>query len=113
MDALFYCCLVAKSCLALFVTPWAVARQALLSTGLSGQKYWRGLPFPSPWDLHDAGVKTLSPALVGRFFSTEPPGKPLMATGGHVFLPPRVPSGLSTPLLAGPTTADECASFAY
>ena len=84
MDALFYSCLVATSRLTLFVTPWAGAHQALLSMGLPRQKYWSGLPFPSPWDLHDTGVKTSSPALEGRFFTTELPGKPLTA--------PRVPS---------------------
>ena len=32
----------------LFVTPWTVACQASLSVGFSWQKYWSGLPFPSP-----------------------------------------------------------------
>ena len=36
-----------------------------------------GLPFPSPGDLPDPGIKSMSPALVGEFFTTEPPGKPL------------------------------------
>ena len=31
----------------LFVTPWAVARQAPLSMEFSRQEYWSGLPFPS------------------------------------------------------------------
>ena len=35
----------------LCVTPWAAARQAPLSTGFPRQKYWGGLPFPSPGDL--------------------------------------------------------------
>ena len=30
------------------VIPWTVAHQAPLSTGLSSQEYWSGLPFPSP-----------------------------------------------------------------
>ena len=37
------------------------------------------LPFPSPGDLPGPGIKPtspVSPALVGRFFTTEPPGKP-------------------------------------
>ena len=29
-------------------TLWTAAHQAPLSTGFSRQKYWRGLPFPSP-----------------------------------------------------------------
>ena len=32
----------------LFAIPWTVAYQALLSMGFSRQKYWSGLPFPSP-----------------------------------------------------------------
>ena len=42
------------------------------------QKYWSGLPFPLPGDLPDPGIEPLSPALAGRFFTTEPPGKPLL-----------------------------------
>jgi len=33
------------------------------------------LPFPPPGDLPDPGIKLLSPALEGRFFTTAPPGK--------------------------------------
>ena len=53
------------------------ACQAPLSMGLSRQEYWSGLPFPPPGDLSDLGIKPKSPALAGRFFTTEPPGKPL------------------------------------
>ena len=47
--------------------------------GISRQKYWSGLPFPTPGDLSDPGFKTkssASPTLAGRFFNTEPPEKP-------------------------------------
>ena len=64
------------SCLQLFATPWTVAHQALLSMGFSRQKYWNMLPFPSPGDLSNLGIKPMSLALTGRFFTTEPPGKP-------------------------------------
>ena len=47
----------------LFATPWTVAYQALLSMGFSWQEYWSGLPFPSPGDLPDPGIKPGSPAL--------------------------------------------------
>ena len=43
----------------------------------SRQEYWSGLPFPIPRDLPDPGIEPLclaSPALAGRFFSTEPQG---------------------------------------
>ena len=46
----------------LFATPQTVARQALLSMEFSRQEYWSGLPFPSPGDLPDPGIKG-SPAL--------------------------------------------------
>ena len=58
-----------------FYTPWTVTHQALLSTGFPRQ-FWSGLPFLSPGDLPDPGVKPWSPELAGRFFITEPPGKP-------------------------------------
>ena len=57
----------------LLVTPWTVAHQAPLSMGFSNQEYWSGLPFPSPGDLPDPGIKPASlssPALAGGFFTT-------------------------------------------
>ena len=59
---------------------WAVAFQAPLSMGFPKQEYWSVLPFPSPGDLPDPGIKPespVSPALAGGFFTTEPPGKPI------------------------------------
>ena len=44
-----------------------------LSLGFRRQEYWSGLPFPSPGDVPDPGIKPASPALAGRFFTTEPP----------------------------------------
>ena len=48
-----------------------------LSMGFSRQEYWSGLPFPSPRDLPNPGIKPASPALAGRFFTIEPLGKPI------------------------------------
>ena len=59
-----------------FETPGTVARQALLSMGFPRQEEWSGLPFPSPGDPPDPGIKPMSPALAGGFFTTEPLGKP-------------------------------------
>ena len=53
------------------------SRQAPLSKRFPRQEHWSGLPFPSPEALPDPGIKLASSALVGRFFTTEPPGKPL------------------------------------
>ena len=47
----------------LFATPWTVAYQASPSIGFSRQGHWSGLPFPSPGDLPDPGIKPGSPAL--------------------------------------------------
>ena len=47
----------------LFETPWTVAYQAPPSVEFSRQKYWSGLPFPSPRDLPDPGTEPRSPAL--------------------------------------------------
>ena len=58
-----------------FVTPWTAVHQAPLSMGVSRQEYWSGLPFPSLGDLPNPGTEPTSPALAGRFFTTEPPGK--------------------------------------
>ena len=63
------------SCVQLFATPWTVAHQAPLSMAFPRQEYWSGLPFPPPGDLPDPGIEPASPALAGRFFTTEPPGK--------------------------------------
>ena len=44
------------SCVRLFVTPWTVACQALLSMGFSMQEYWSGLPRPPQGDLPHPGI---------------------------------------------------------
>ena len=43
--------------------------------GFSRQECWSGLSFPFPEDLPDQGIQPTSPALAGRFFTTESPGK--------------------------------------
>ena len=59
--------------------PWTVAHQAPLSMGFPRQENWNGLPFPFPGDLPNQGIEHMypvTPVLEGRFFTTEPPGKP-------------------------------------
>ena len=71
-------CVCVQSCLTL-ATPWTVAHHASLYTGFSRQEYRSGLPFPSPGDLPDPRIEPESldsPASAGKFFTTEPPGKP-------------------------------------
>ena len=67
----------------LFATLWTTVRQTHLSLGFSRQEYWSGLPCPLPEYLPDPGIEPtslLSPALVGRFFTTS-------ATWGATELP--------------------------
>ena len=62
-----------------FAIPWSVAHQAPLSMKFSRREYWSGLSFPPIGDLSNPGIKltsSVSPALMGRFFNTELPGKP-------------------------------------
>ena len=60
----------------LFATPWTVASEAPLSMG-----YWSGLPFPSPGDLPNPGIKPRSPALQADALSSELPRKQIIRNG--------------------------------
>ena len=64
------------SCIWLFMTPWTVAHQTPLVMGFPRQECWSVLSFPSPGDRPNLGIELASPALAGRFFTAEPPGKP-------------------------------------
>ena len=78
-SCLWICMLSCFSCVQLCMAPWSIAHQAPLPTGFLQQESWSGLPFPPPGDLPDPGIKPsspVSPALPGRFFTPEPPGKP-------------------------------------
>ena len=65
------------------VCVWSVVSDSLrpqtpLSMEFSRQEYWSGLPFPTPGDLPDPGIKPaflMSPASAGGFFTTAPPRK--------------------------------------
>ena len=48
------------------------------------QAYCSRLPFPSLGDLPDPGIEPTSPALAGRFFTTDPPGKSSLYV--HVYM---------------------------
>ena len=74
-----YVCVKVKllSRVRLFAIPWAVAYQAPLSMGFSGQQSWSGLPFPSSGDLPNPGIEHGSPTLQTDALPFEPPGKSL------------------------------------
>ena len=46
-----------------------------LSRGFARLEYWSGLPFSSLGDLPRSEIKPVSPALAGKFFTTDLPGK--------------------------------------
>ena len=50
----------------------------------SRQEYWSGLPFPSPGDLPNPGIKLRSPALQADSLLAEPQGKPKNTGVGHL-----------------------------
>ena len=75
INFVLYVCVCVFCCAQLFATPWIVAHQAPLSMGFSRQEYRSELTFLSPEDLPDTGIPCAPPALAGRFFTTEPPGK--------------------------------------
>ena len=71
-----YCCLLTKSCLA-HLDPTNCCPPGSSVLEFSRQEYWSRLPFPFPGDLSHTRIKPeppASPALAGRFFTTEPPG---------------------------------------
>ena len=48
--------------------------EASPSLEFSRQEYWSGLPFPSPGDLRNPGIKPGSPTMQADALPSEPPG---------------------------------------
>ena len=67
--------LVAQSCLIL-CDPVNYNLPGSFVHGISRHEYLSGLPFPSPGDLPNPGIKPQSPALQADSLPSEPPGKP-------------------------------------
>ena len=67
-------CVCMCVCAQLFATPlMPIAYQSPLSMEFSRLEYWSRLPFPSPGDLPNPGIKSMflaSPALAGEFLIT-------------------------------------------
>ena len=63
----FRCYVMAESCDPVDLSP--------PGSSFPRQEYWSGLPFPLPGDLPHPGTEHASAALVGGFFTSEPPGK--------------------------------------
>ena len=71
------------SCVWLFVAPWTVAHQAPLPMEFSRHEYWCGVPFPSPGDLLNPGIKPTSltsSAWAGGVFTTNATWEALVGT---------------------------------
>ena len=62
-----YPCLVTLSCLILFVTPWSVAHQALLSILQTGILEWDAMPFSRESSQPRDGTQVSR--IAGRFFT--------------------------------------------
>ena len=63
--------------------------------GIFRQEYWSGLPFSSPGDLPDPGIKSRSPALQADFFLLS---EPLSENESHSVMSDSVqPHGLYSP----------------
>ena len=71
-------------CVQFFAALWTVSHQAPLSMGFSRQEYWSRLPFPSPGDLPDPGIKPGSLALQADALPSEPGYESPKMGGGHI-----------------------------
>ena len=67
------CVLVAQSCPSICYTMDCSPPGSSVHE-FSRQEYWREVPFPSPGDLPDPGIKPGSPALHADSSLSEPPG---------------------------------------
>ena len=65
---------------------WIVALQGALSMGFSRQDHWSELPFPTPGDLPDPGVKSTSPALQAASLPLSHQGNPSFEKKSIFFL---------------------------
>ena len=77
-EILFNMCLLLRSCVQLFCDPMECSPRLwlLCPWDSPGKNTGVGCQFPSPGDLPDPGIEPMSPALSGRFLTTEPRGKP-------------------------------------
>ena len=62
----------------LFMAPWTVAREALLSLEFSRQESWSRVSLPPPGDLPEPGMEPGSSAMAGEFFTLHHLGSPVL-----------------------------------
>ena len=68
---------VTQSCPTL-CNPMDCSLPGFSAQGILQAKILDGLPYPSPGDLPNSGIKPLSPALQADALPSEPPGKPYL-----------------------------------
>ena len=78
--------LVSLRPLQLFVTLCITAHQAPLSMGFPRQEYWSELPFPSPGDVPNPGIKLMSPPLQVNSLPLNHLGSPGISEGDTIQL---------------------------
>ena len=81
-------CARARACTQSYPTLWTVARQVPLSMIFPRQEYWTGLPFPSPGNLPDLGIKPVYLCLLhlqADSLSLSPPGEPFSLPQCHTW----------------------------
>ena len=71
-----FCCLVTKSCLTLLGPHGLYSLPGSFVHGISQVRILERVPISLSRGLSDLGIELTSPALAGRFFTTEPLGKP-------------------------------------
>ena len=69
------------------VTPWTIVHEAPLSMGFSRQEYWSGLPFLSPGDIPNPGIKPVSPAFPALKVDSLPLSHMASETSSKEFFP--------------------------
>ena len=68
-------CVCVCVCVRIHLCP-TIAHHAPPSMAFSKLEYWSGLPFLTPGNLSDPGIKPVSLAWTGRFYITVPLGSP-------------------------------------
>ena len=71
--------MLSQSCLIL-CNPMDSSPSGSSVQGLFQERILEWVSIPIPRDLPDPGIKTVSPALGGKFFTTTPPGEPILYT---------------------------------
>ena len=94
---LCYAAVLSPCYVRLFETPWSVAHQAPLSTGILQARILEWVAMTPPGYLSNPGIELRSPALQVDSLLSEPPGKPLsmyfkMFMIGKMMLPSQFPT---------------------